>query len=63
VNPGGVLLVLAGAVVIAQVGLGNALGRLGIAGDADVVRNVAPNGVPNQNPNLPYLRDENGHVL
>ena len=34
-NASGVLLALVGVVVIAQVTLGNALGRLGIAGSPD----------------------------
>ena len=63
-NPGGLVLVIVGVVVISQVTLGNALGRLGISGTPDkpkTVVNVDPKThVPNTNPNLPYLRDQNG---
>lgn len=59
---GGFALVLAGAWLITQVVAGDALARLGVAGElAADEYNVDPkSGVPNQNPHLPLLRDPNG---
>lgn len=61
---GGFALVLAGAWLVTQVVAGDALARLGIAGQLGADEyNVDPkSGVPNQNPHLPYLRDPKGRV-
>lgn len=65
-NPSGILLVLAGFWVGAQVLGGDALQRLGITGDTTAAAppaNVDPDtGVPNQDPSKPFLTDPKGRV-
>lgn len=45
---GGLLIIGVGVVIVAQVVLGNALGRLGIAGDADIRSNDSAQGKSGQ---------------
>ena len=65
-NPSGILLVIAGFWVGAQVLGGDALQRLGIvasSGSSQPAPNVDPGtGVPNQDPSKPFLTDPRGRV-
>ena len=57
----GILMVIIGAWVVAQVTMGGGLQRIGILSDTEVAVNVDPKtGIPNQDPSLPLLRDQNG---
>jgi hypothetical protein len=61
---GGVLLILAGGWIGAQILGGGALKRLGIVtGTPTQTYNVDPDtGVPNQDPSLPMVRDGAGNI-
>ena len=64
-NPSGILLVIFGFWVGAQVLGGDALQRLNLTGTADTTQ-AAPNvdpktHVPNLDPSKPYLTDPNGN--
>jgi hypothetical protein len=57
---GGILLIVAGIWVVAQVTAGHALQRLGILAEAGQENADPSTGVPNQNPSLPPMVDPQG---
>lgn len=63
-SPNGVVLIIAGVWIVAQVTIGNALQRLGIVEGEEKpapAPNVSPEtGVPNTDPSKPIIRDPKG---
>lgn len=60
-NPGGLALMILGAWVIAQVTVGDALGRLGIIHDSNTPAPATPPAAPKPNPS-PWLDGNNNPV-